>query len=239
MAPLEILNEEVSHNASVDSEKRLHTRIDSDGNPKPGNAPLTESKENKRKGSHEGYKLKNTSIDGKPSGAELKKKAKEEKAAKRAREKQNQQQPSAEGSGSSRTDAANNAIRKGVVASGPETPAAPKHDHKRTGSMNANQQKTLPLRSSETVAIAAPSEPKKENKNVALFGHLYGNPRRTTIAGAAKDVHPAVLALGLQMSNYVICGSNARCVATMLVFKKVRQHYPELQSITANLSSGH
>lgn len=219
MAPSDIPDEEVIHNALVQSEKKTHTRIDSNGNSKPGNAPPTESKEKKKKDSQEQSKPKDNSKDSKLSGAELKKKAKEEKAAKRARDKQNQQQPSTEGSGHSRTDAPNNKIKKGAVSSGPET------QHKRTGSISANQPKILPQRSGEMAAAAASPEPKKEDKKVALFGHLYGNPRRTTIAGATKDVHPAVLALGLQMSNYVICGSNARCVATMLVFKRVRQYF--------------
>lgn len=240
MAPSEIPDVEVSHSGLVELEKKAHTRIDSNGNSKSGDPPPTDSKEKKKKDPQEQSKLKDTSKDNKLSGAELKKKAKEERAARRAREKQNQQQPSAESSGYSRADAANNTIKKGVLPSGPETSAAPKHQHKRTGSVSANQQKILPLRSGETVATAAQPEPKKENKKVALFGHLYGNPRRTTIAGAAKDVHPAVLALGLQMSNYVICGSNARCIATMLVFKRVRQHSnSELGSAAANLGPGH
>ena len=62
----------------------------------------------------------------------------------------------------------------------------------------------------------------KETKEVALFGHLYGQSKRTSLAGIGRDVHPTVLALGIQMSNYVICGSNARCVATLFCFKKVR-----------------
>lgn len=39
--------------------------------------------------------------------------------------------------------------------------------------------------------------------------------------GVNKEVHPAVLALGLQMSTFTVCGSNARCVAMLLAFKKV------------------
>lgn len=71
-------------------------------------------------------------------------------------------------------------------------------------------------------AVPPPVETKKkEDKNVAVFGHLYGIPRRSTIAGAAKEVHPAVLALGLQIRDYVICGSSARCVATLIAFKRV------------------
>ena len=60
-----------------------------------------------------------------------------------------------------------------------------------------------------------------DRREVALFGHLYGPGRRMTIDGAPKEVHPSVLALGLQMSSYTICGSNARCVAMLFAFKTV------------------
>lgn len=64
-------------------------------------------------------------------------------------------------------------------------------------------------------------EQKKGVNEVALFGHLYGQQRRHSIENVLKEVHPAVVALGLQMSSYVICGSNARCVAMLLAFKSV------------------
>ncbi|KIV99480.1 uncharacterized protein PV09_08900 [Verruconis gallopava] len=59
---------------------------------------------------------------------------------------------------------------------------------------------------------------------VSLFGHL-SQQRRHGIAGASKDVHPAVLSLGLQMSRYEVCGSTARVVAMLLAFKAVIQGY--------------
>lgn len=156
--------------------------------------------------------------DGKLSGAELKKRAKEEKAARRAKERQAQQPP----------DSQTKKGDTGKGAGGKDTASAtqtPKSQHRKTGSIVTNQHNPLALRPAERPVertAAHPSqEVKKNNKKVALFGHLYGTPRRTTIAGAGRDVHPAVLALGLQMSSYVICGSNARCVATLLVFKRV------------------
>ena len=160
-----------------------------------------------------------SSNDGKPSGKELKEKAKAEKAARRAQQKGGQ--PGQQG--------------QPVVDLGPEmqmssdirrpsvtgATSAQKIQHKKTGSASGGVQKPIPFRPAQAHAAPIPEEPKRENKNVALFDHLYGNPRRTTLAGASKDVHPAVLALGLQMRNYVICGSSARCVATMLAFKRV------------------
>lgn len=189
----------------------------------PDKAFTVQAKDRNPKSTPENSKGLNGTQADKLSGAALKKKAKEEKAAKRAREKQNQQQPADESVGS-RPEPLNNTSRKSAAPPGKEG-HAPKQQHKKTGSISANPPNLLALRQVESKATAVPLPTSKENKHVALFGHLYGIPRRTTIAGASKDVQPAVLALGLQMSNYVICGSNARCVATLLVFKRVSNYF--------------
>ena len=155
------------------------------------------------------------------TNAELKKRAKAEKAAKRAQAKEGKPETVLPDlSGPRKVDTLPEAKRNTTAGGAPGTSgtSASKGHHRPTTSL----QKNIPLRSaSQPQVIQIPQQPEKENKNVALFGHLYSQPRRTTIAGAGKDVHPAVLALGLQMSNYVICGSNARCVAMLLVFKRV------------------
>lgn len=184
---------------------------------KPSKEPSAKSKDKGREDQQ--IKSKEKPGDGKPTGAELKKLFKEEKAAKRAREKQHQQgQASAQGG--KRTETAYDISKKVSVPLESGTTAT-KHQHKRAGSTNNAFQKPLAIRSAESSVTSTGQEQRQENKKVALFSHLYGNPRRTTLVGAGKDVHPAVLALGLQMSSYVICGSNARCVATLLVFKRV------------------
>lgn len=141
------------------------------------------------------------------SPAELKKKAKAEKAARRAREKTER-----EGGGAS-------------GGQGPGTPAGKKGGADAGGAaagQGAKGQKgSAPRRGSAPNVPQGESKKKQEDKNVAVFGHLYGQQRRTTVAGAGKEVHPAVLALGLQMRDYVVCGSSARCVATLLAFKRV------------------
>lgn len=155
------------------------------------------------------------SKEGKLSGKELKEKAKAEKAARRAKEKGQQGQPIVDlGTTIQEAQKARRPSSSGAAA----TPF--KGQHKKSGSISGNTQK-LPLRVGQSQAAPIMEKPKEENKNVALFDHLYGPPRRTTLAGAGKDVHPAVLALGLQMRNYVVCGSSARCVATLLAFKRV------------------
>lgn len=152
----------------------------------------------------------------KPTAAELKKKAKEEKAARRAQ-----------------TVAGKQVDVPGPIAeSSPAGPAPGAAQQQRVGGQQAprSQQRAggpvpaggrnLPLRSGQKTAPSAPVLPKKEDKTVEFFRHLY-KTRTTTIAGVSKDVHPAILALGLQMGNYTICGSTARLVATLQAFKRV------------------
>jgi translation initiation factor eIF-2B subunit delta len=97
---------------------------------------------------------------------------------------------------------------------------APLVQHKRTGSSSA---KAPPPKGTAAGLALEPEKKPKEDKRVGFFSHLYPKDRRTSIAGASKEIHPAVLALGLQLRDHVICGGNARCVATLLVFKKVQR----------------
>ena len=177
------------------------------------------------------------------SPAELKKKAKAEKQARRAAQKGDQEQEGGDPSvavpngvnGESKIPKQDGVTTQQKPKSekqqmgqqqqskGKQKAQEPEPHHKRTGS----QQQALPVR--QKPAQPGPSfvlkaAPKKDNKQVELFSHLY-TPRRHTIEGVSKDVHPAVLALGFQMSSYEICGSSARCVAMLLAFKEAIQAY--------------
>ena len=151
-----------------------------------------------------------TATDGpKLSGAELKKQAKAEKAARRAQALQEKQTVAAApqivvSSG----PAQKSDVQKG--AKGPQRKGGSAAPDLRNQSVRGGQQKSAPV----------PEVPKEEDKTVEFFRHLY-KTRTTSIAAAGKEVHPAVLALGLQMSNYTICGSCARLVATLQAFKRV------------------
>ncbi|MCJ1247353.1 hypothetical protein MMC30_004567 [Trapelia coarctata] len=170
------------------------------------------------------------------TNAELKIRAKADKAAKRAQAKEGKSEAVLPDLSSPRkVDTAPEGKRNNSSGGGPGTPALKAH-HKQTTSISRN----IPMRPTSQPQIVEPApQPEKENKTVALFGHLYSQPRRTTIGGAGKDVHPAVLALGLQMSNYVVCGSNARCVSMLLVFKRVIESYvtPPKNSLPRHLTS--
>lgn len=153
------------------------------------------------------------------SGAELKRLKKLEKQAERAAAKAAAGAPPEQPPTLARRQSAGK-----EQLNSPKTVDMGKH-HKRTGSEAPG--KSLPIRPAGTQpgAKEAAAEARKkqqfEEKKVSIFGHLYGQPRRTSMAGAGKEVHPAVLALGLQLRDYVICGSNARCVAMLLCFKRV------------------
>ena len=217
MAPSEINNEQVSEiSKSVPTElavKANGTQVQTNRNP-----PKSKGQEKPKGGNPDNARVAGSDATVKVSGAELKKQKQLEKQARREQEKQAKTQgvlPDLKGP--KKSDAPQEPARKGSTAGQPSTPTTKSQHHKRTGSMS----KAITPRPVHPQALPVVVKPQKENKNVALFGHLYGQPRRISIAAAGKDVHPAVLALGLQMSNYVLCGSNARCVATLLAFKRV------------------
>jgi len=168
--------------------------------------------------------------DKKVSGGDLKKQKQAEKAAKRAAAKSTPQTvPSS---------SQQQAPKQPSKQKAPQSPSTPNASAPRaapaTPSHQANQRNR---RASTSKEKAPPTTEKKLKKEVALFGHLYGAPRRFGLDLTAKDVHPAVLALGLQISAYEICGSNARTVAMLLAFKNVIDSYttPQGTSLARHL----
>jgi translation initiation factor eIF-2B subunit delta len=169
-----------------------------------------------------------TNAPPKLSPAELKKQAKAEKAARRAQAKaadpspKPQTGPSKDGQKQQR-----------------DSKQAPKDDKSRP-----LPNRRRPSQSNVPVAKEPEKKPKKEKepKQTGLFfGHLYSQPKQQSMNGASKDVHPAVLALGLQYSSYAICGSTARMVAMMLAFKQVIADYqtPPGNSLARHLTNHH
>ena len=172
--------------------------------------------------------------EAKLSNAELKKRKKAEKAAKRAQNKQPNQPILSPDEKKEKSGQAQQGKKKPNPQGATPPQGSKSQDRKQVAS-----QKALPLRSAQGPEKVITEQKAKEVKRVALFGHLYGQSHRTKISGTSKDVHPAVLALGLQMSNYVICGSSARCIATLLAFKRVIQSYvtPLGTSLPRNLTA--
>lgn len=128
------------------------------------------------------------------SGAELKKRAKEEKAARRAQAKavQTSQAPPAQGQQTGSLDG------KGG-----------KSKSKQDGGAK------LPIRP------AAPVAPKEVKPSIPdCFSHL-SIARRIDMTQADKDIDPAVLVLGEHMSSFALSDSITRLEATLLAFNKV------------------
>ena len=169
------------------------------------------------------------------SGAELKKLKQAEKAARRqqAKTQKDVQDPSVQNQQQRPNKAPQNQRRPST--SKPQPPAG--------GSQNKMGQQGRKRRpSAGTGAVQPPAKqvvafPTKQA--VALFGNL-SEPRRRTIT-RSKEIHPAVLALGLQISSYEICGSTARCVAMLLAFKSVIESYttPPGTSLARHLTNYH
>ncbi|KAF4469707.1 translation initiation factor eif-2b subunit delta [Fusarium albosuccineum] len=136
------------------------------------------------------------------SGAELKKKAKEEKAARRAQAKASQaSQGPAQGG------------QQAAAGEGKGGKGKPKQDGQHGGAK-------LPLRPAQTTAVAKDTKPSIPD----CFSHL-SMARRIDMTHADKDVNPAVLVLGEHMSAFAISDSITRLEATLLAFKKVIESY--------------
>jgi len=79
-------------------------------------------------------------------------------------------------------------------------------------------------------------------KPVALFAHLTQYEKENDILAELKAqgiIHPAVIILGLQFSEFIIDGGNARCIAMLNAFKKVISDYktPPGTSLSRHLTS--
>ncbi|KAK6433796.1 hypothetical protein LTR95_010025 [Oleoguttula sp. CCFEE 5521] len=189
---------------------------------------------------------KNVGEDG-LTPAEKKKRAKEEKQARRAAEKAGAG-PSASPvtNGVTASDGAVQPVGESpsqgsqqqqpaqVPRGQPQRPAEPataptSTQHRRNPSAatqpppprRRNSQSIVPPASKATPKPAKP----KESKDVPLFSHLYAAHPRPTLLTTPKDIHPAIQALGFQYSTYAICGSAARTAAMLLAFKAAIADY--------------
>jgi len=178
------------------------------------------------------------SAEKKLSGAELKKLKQAEKVARRqhAKAQKDVQDPSAQNQQQQPNKAQKNQQQSKPSASKPQ-PLPPGPQNK-TGQQGWKRRPSAGAGAMQSPAKQGAAFPAKQA--VALFGNL-SETRRHTVAGSSKEVHPAVLALGLQMSSYEVCGSTARCVAMLLAFKSVIESYvtPPGTSLARHLTNHH
>jgi len=143
-----------------------------------------------------------TEGEKKLSNAELKKKAKEEKAARRAQAKTVLQSAAPAGSNQQGGDGKGGAKGK------------PKQE-------GGNQQPYHVRTMSRSTPAAPPAVKEVKPKVPECFSHL-SMAKRVSIVNSDKDVHPVVLQLGQQMSTFALSDSITRVEATLLAFKKVQ-----------------
>ncbi|ORX41983.1 hypothetical protein BCR36DRAFT_587563 [Piromyces finnis] len=135
------------------------------------------------------------------------------------------------------------------AAAGGNKNASKKQNNNNASQESVNQVKPVP-------AQMRYDDPKKRNKAeknktinrtpaqkpVALFAHLTQYEKENDIVAELKAqgfIHPAVLILGLQFSEFIIDGGNARCIAMLNAFKKVISDYktPTGTSLSRHLTS--
>jgi len=163
------------------------------------------------------------------SGPELKKAKQAEKQARREKEKAQRaaQGPSSETQPTPSTPGQKAQQQPNKLQGKPQAPSS-----------GSNKSGPQALKRRPSAGAGTMQPPVKQA--VALFGGQ-SDTRRHTITGASKEVHPAVLALGLQISSYEVCGSTARCVAMLLAFKAVIESYttPTGTSLARHLTNHH
>nr|GAT53879.1 predicted protein [Mycena chlorophos] len=75
---------------------------------------------------------------------------------------------------------------------------------------------------SRSHGTAGPDPDAGKTRSLRIFSH-FSLPKS---GPAAKgDIHPSIVRLALQFSEFKICGANARCIATLTAFKSVIQDY--------------
>ncbi|KAJ7781551.1 eukaryotic translation initiation factor 2B delta subunit [Mycena metata] len=134
-----------------------------------------------------------------------------------------------------------------------EKQRAAKLAQKQTGGDTKPKAKPKPARPTEATsssgADASRSHPKdaaasttvvegvtSKSRSLRIFSH-FGLPKHGP--GVKGDIHPSIIRLALQFSEFRICGANARCIATLTAFKTVIQDYttPPNNTLSRHLMS--
>jgi len=75
---------------------------------------------------------------------------------------------------------------------------------------------------SKEASITTQESAAQQTRGLRIFSH-FGIPRDTkTLKLKGTTIHPAIVRLGLQYSEFKIVGANARCIAMLNTFKIVR-----------------
>ncbi|KAG6849662.1 hypothetical protein H0H93_006504 [Arthromyces matolae] len=102
----------------------------------------------------------------------------------------------------------------------PKPPKTPSTQQKKSGDASGSgAAKSSQAKEATTATTAAMDDNASVSRGLRIFSH-FGLPKPLghTIKG---DIHPEVIRLGLLFSEFRICGSNARCIATLTAFKSI------------------
>ncbi len=110
--------------------------------------------------------------------------------------------------------------RKPIAANGPQR-GTPQRAGGSAGRISSNAHDYQRTRASGDAASVAggDDDPANRSRGLRIFLH-FGLPKPKG-HGIKGDIHPAIIRLGLQFSEFKICGANARCIATLTAFKTV------------------
>ncbi|KAJ3977537.1 eukaryotic translation initiation factor 2B delta subunit [Lentinula raphanica] len=128
----------------------------------------------------------------------------EQQRAAKAAQKQQQQQQSGQGA-------------PGSSSSKPKGSATPRKSGLESNAAASSSKDT------EGAGGADGSSDGPKSRGLRIFSH-FGLPK-TPGHQIKGDIHPVIVRLGLQFSEFKICGANARCIATLTAFKTVIQDY--------------
>ncbi|KAH9050015.1 eukaryotic translation initiation factor 2B delta subunit [Lactarius hengduanensis] len=78
-------------------------------------------------------------------------------------------------------------------------------------------------RTTKDSRVATTEEAGERSRGLRIFSHFALQKPASYVAKG--NVHPAIVHLGLMFAEFRICGANARCIATLSVFKRVIQDY--------------
>ncbi|GLB33519.1 putative eIF-2B alpha beta delta subunits family protein [Lyophyllum shimeji] len=116
------------------------------------------------------------------------------------------------------------ANKEGASSKPPKTPSTPsqKKFADASGSGAAKTASAKDVGAASSAAIDDGAGARSASRGLRIFSH-FGLPK--PVSHVKGDVHPAIIRLGLLFSEFRICGSNARCIATLTAFKNVIQDY--------------
>lgn len=110
--------------------------------------------------------------------------------------------------------------RTPIAANGPQR-GTPQRAGGSAGRRSSNAHDYQRARTSGDAAsvVGGDDDPANRSRGLRIFLHFgLPKPKGHAIKG---DIHPAIIRLGLQFSEFKICGANARCIATLTAFKTV------------------